>query len=382
MKIIHLLSNWKWTERSELVTDLALSQSKLGEAVWLICGQPPPENAMPDVAHCAGQKGLNNIIVLPEMTKHLNAFSVFRGVKKLRETISSIEPDVIHCHMRNAHLLAGLACGRNADTPLIRSAYNPDQLGQDFRSRWCYRNFTQGLIVVREKARQSALSKSSFPGKIAVIHPGIDLERFSPERELASTADFGPLQDCFVAGVVSRIRKTRRLDIPLRVLHRLQDRYPQLRLLLVGHGRPGAFETVVEKPAADLGIRDKVIRAGYCRNDDLVAAYRHMHVLLYPMPGSDKTCRTVREALAAGVPVIAPEMDFLPELIQDGQNGYLADQSPEGFASALKKLMDAPDTRQAISRQALASAQEHFGLQRQAEKTMQFYRGVRQALHI
>src|SRR6056297_3937162 len=248
MKIIHLLSNWKWTERSELVTDLALAQSKLGAAVWLICGQPPPENAMPDVSICAREKGLDKIIVLPEMGKHLNAFSIFRGVKRLRGVIADIEPDIVHCHMRNAHLLAGLACGRSAGPLLVRSAYNPDHLARDLRSRWCYRRFTHGLIVVREKVRQSALSGSSFSGDMAVIHPGVDLERFLPERELTRTADFGPLQDYFVAGVVSRIRKTRRLDIALHVLYRLQEQYPHLRLLLVGHGRPGLMKRLLKNP--------------------------------------------------------------------------------------------------------------------------------------
>ncbi len=374
MKIIHLLSNWKWTERSELVIDLALSQHNIGEKVWLVCGQAPPENgSAPDVSFCARQKGFNNIIVLPEMTKHLQLSSILRKGGNIREFIYDIKPDVIHCHMRNAHLLAGLACGKNNDFLWIRSVYNPDQLGHDFRSRWCYRNFTHGIIVVREKARQSALSQSFPSEKIKIIQPGVDLERFSPTRKLTGKTDFGPLQECFVAGVVSRIRKTRRLDIPLKALQILQDRYPRLRLLLVGHGRPGAFEKVIESPAAALGVRDKIIYAGYCRGDDLVAAYRHMRVLLYPMPGSDKTCRTVREALAAGLPVIAPDMGFLPELISNGQNGYLVDQSPEGFALTLEKLMNSPDTLKENSRQALVSAQKNFDLRLQAEKTVEFY---------
>jgi glycosyltransferase involved in cell wall biosynthesis len=378
MKIIHLLSNWKWTERSELVIDLALSQSRLGETVWLVCGPAPPENGpAADVSFYARQKGLDNIIVLPEMTKHLRLFRLFQGGKKIREIIDRVDPDVIHCHMRNAHLLAALGCGKNSTAPLVRSVYNPDGLGRDFRSRWCYRNFTRGIIVVTEKAKQSALAQSFPAERVKVIQPGIDLERFSPERKLSGGKDFGFLDGCFVAGVVSRIRQARRIDIPLHVLHRLHESYPRLRLLLVGRGRAGAVEKVVEKPAADLGVQNKIIQAGYCGGDDLAAAYHHMQVLLYPMPGTDKTCRTVREALAAGVPVIAADMGFLPELIRDSQNGYLVDQSPEGFAPALKKLMDSPDTVQKLSCQALSSARERFDWQHLGEESLRFYNSVR-----
>ena len=377
MKIIHLLSNWKWTERSELVVDLALSQSRLGAEICFVCGRAPEENgAVADVAFYARQKGLDHIVVLPEMTKHIRLAAMFRGGRKIGEIIESVKPDVVHCHMRNAHLLAGLAGGQRHQIRWVRSAYDPEQIGWDWRSRWCYRKHTRGLIVMSEKARQSAISRSFPPERVAVIPPGIDLERFSPARSLNGQKDFGPLRNCFVAGVVSRIRKTRRLDIPLGLLHLLKDRYPSLRLLLVGRGRPGAVEKVVDGPAADLGVQDRIFQAGYCEGDDLVAAYRQMRVLLYPMPGTDRTCRTVREALAAGIPVIAPDMGFLPELIQNGQNGYLAEQSAEGFAAALKKLLDAPDAGGAMSRQALASARERFCWRHLAQAVLDFYRSV------
>ncbi len=375
MKIIHLLSNWKWTERSELVVELALSQRRLGHQVWLVCGQPSPEDGeVLDVSFHAGQKGLENIIVLPEMSKHIRIFSLLRGSRRLRGVFDRIGPDVVHCHMRNAHLLAGLARRKSMNPLWIRSVYNPEQVARDYRSRWCYRNCTRGIIVVSEKVRQSVLCRRFPVENVIVLQPGIDLERFSPERELADqTLYFELPDDAFVVGVVSRIRPTRRLDIPLHVIQRLKDQYPRLRLLLVGRGRPGAFERVIERPAAELGIRGRIIQAGYCMGDDLVAAYRRMQVLLYPIPGTDKTCRTVREALAAGVPVIAPDMEFLPELIENGQNGYLVDQSPQGFASALAELMDSPETLDNISRQALSSARERFNWGALAEKSLKFY---------
>ena len=377
MKILHLLSNWKWTERSELVIDLALSQARLGQQIWLVCGQAPPDSEPgTDVLFHAREKGLENVAAWPEMTKHTRFTLVSRGSGRIRKMIDRVKPDVIHCHMRNAHLLAGLGRGKNSEALLIRSAYDPERLGGDLRSQWCYRHFTRGLIVVTEKVRQSAISRSFAPERVIVIQPGIDLERFSPSRDLSGRTDFGPLQGCFVAGVVSRIRQERRLDIPLGALQRLRDAYPGLRLLLVGRGRSGAVERVVEKPAAGLGIQDKVVLAGYCGGDDLVAAFRHMQVLLYPMPGTDRTCRTVREAMAAGVPVIAADMGYLPELVRDGRNGYLVQQSAEGFAAALKGLMDSPDTLEHFSRQALASARERFEWKSLAEQTLKFYERV------
>jgi glycosyltransferase involved in cell wall biosynthesis len=122
-----------------------------------------------------------------------------------------------------------------------------------------------------------------------------------------------------------------------------------------------------------MGIGNRIITAGYCQGDELVAAFRKMKVLLYPMPGTDKTCRTVREAMASGVPVIAPNLGFLPRLIQDRINGRLIDLNPESFAQALKELIDRPEHLKYLSQGALKSAQKRFDLSVQAEKTLQFY---------
>jgi glycosyltransferase involved in cell wall biosynthesis len=373
MKIIHLLSNWKWTERSEPVVDLAIAQQTQGADVSLICGQAPAHCPVTDVASNALQKGLLEVQIFPEMSKHFDIFSFFQGRQKIRKVIETECPDVIHCHMQNAHLLAGLALRKNTTPLTIRTIYTPEQIRRDMRHTWCIRHCTQGIIVVSEKVKHLYCRQGVSLDAIEVIAPGIDVQRFSPVRPLEQDIDFVKRDDFFVAGMITRIRETRRLDIPLQALHQLQNLTPQLRLLLVGRGRPGAFEKVVDQPATAMGIRDQIIPVGYCQGDALVAALRKMDVLLYPMPGTDKTCRTVREALAAGVPVIAPRYGFLPELIQDGVSGRLVDGHPASFAQALKDLMDSPEYLQRLSQGALESARKRFDLSVQAEKTLQLY---------
>ena len=54
MKVLHLLSNWKWTERSEPAVDLAVAQSKLGAEIRFVCGN--------DVRGISGRRDVEDIV--------------------------------------------------------------------------------------------------------------------------------------------------------------------------------------------------------------------------------------------------------------------------------------------------------------------------------
>jgi glycosyltransferase involved in cell wall biosynthesis len=182
--------------------------------------------------------------------------------------------------------------------------------------------------------------------------------------------------DDFVLGLVTRIREARRLDVVLGAVARLAATRLNLKLLLVGRGQEQAIREVVVEPARRMGIADRVIQAGYCRAERLVAAYRAMDALAYPMPGTDPSCRTVREAMAAGLPVIASRIGVLPELVSDGRTGWLADGEPVAFAAALERLMADPAARANLSRVALETARARFSPERLGRQVLTFHERI------
>jgi glycosyltransferase involved in cell wall biosynthesis len=98
-----------------------------------------------------------------------------------------------------------------------------------------------------------------------------------------------------------------------------------------------------------------------------------MDVLVYASPGSDKSCRTVREAMAAGIPVIAPAIGFLPELIEDHVTGRLMDVSGENLAIILEELIREDIKLHDMGRRSIKTAILRFSPMLQAEKTLNFY---------
>jgi glycosyltransferase involved in cell wall biosynthesis len=375
LKVLHLLSYWKWTEVSEPAVELAVAQNKLGVEVEFVCGRGPVSVPKRRVDYNARLKNLKPLHVL-EMPKHFKILPAFKDCTNLRALLKRFRPDVIHCHKRNAHLMAFLSRRGISKAPIIvRTCYDPEGPLRDLRSRLLYKFSTDGIVVINDKSLHSAIAKYGLSSDmVRIVEPGIDLDRFSPQRKISEDPlSFGLKRDTFVVGVVSRIRESRRLDIPLKAMQALSETYPHLQMLLVGRGRQGAVEKTVAKPARDMGIFDRVVMPGYCYGDRLVAAYRAMDVLIYPMPGSDQSCRTVREAMAAGVPVIAPRIGFLPELIDEHETGRLMDLSWESLVQILRELIPDKFKLCEMGSRSTERAVQRFSPALQAEKTLNFY---------
>jgi glycosyltransferase involved in cell wall biosynthesis len=376
MKILHILSNDKWTERAEPAADLALGQQKAGHQISFACGLTRRLAEEDCVAFRLRHKGLEADEL--ELTKHFRLRPALQAVPALRRIIAERDIEVVHCHMPNAHLLGALAVRCSARQPiLVRSLYHPDRDEQPVRLRWACRIATHGLVAISPQAAAWLTSYLRWPSdRLAVIEPSVDVERFSAKPADDPRAVFGLSADSFVLGMVTAIGPRRRLDITLGAVALLAERYPRLRFLLVGRGK---VKSVVEDAARELGIQDRIVMAGYCRDERLVQAYRAMNLLAYPMPGTDKSCRTVREAMAAGVPVAASRVGFLPELIRDGQTGWLTEVGARALADIVEAAIRRPQELAKVAAAAAQEAAQRFCPRLQAEKTLQFYRALQGA---
>lgn len=370
--VLHLLSNYRWTERAEPAAILALAEKQCGADVHFVCGSP--QKVRPNRAAVELEaRGLAPIAL--HFPKHFSLSALLRDAPRLRAILEERGIGVVHAHMPNAHVNAAWARrGIARRIPIVRTCYEPAGLPRGLREYYLARRATDGLIVTTREAQQAMAARyPALRDRIVLIEPGIDLARFSPERSIESSETTDLPQDAFVVGIVSRLRKDRRIDIVIDAVASLARHCPRLHLMIVGRGGPEELEEAVTRPLARAGCSDRVHMAGYKRGDELVAAYRRMQVLLYPAPGTDKSCRTVREAMAAGVPVIGARVGYVPYLIEHEASGLLAEQDAEAFAAAIRRVYEDAAFLQRLRAGALARARERFSLEAQAQRTLAFY---------
>jgi glycosyltransferase involved in cell wall biosynthesis len=151
---------------------------------------------------------------------------------------------------------------------------------------------------------------------------------------------------------------------------------PLLRLLVIGRGMEP--DSPAQRAARELGIADRAIFAGYRVVDyaDYLAA---MDFEIFPSPGTDRSCPVAREAMAMGKPVISGRFGLLPELVEDGRCGLVAeDSAAEKLADAITRLARSRSLREKLGRAAAAKAKEKFDIERQAEAIADLYRRMAQ----
>ncbi|SEB81265.1 D-inositol-3-phosphate glycosyltransferase [Streptomyces sp. PAN_FS17] len=231
------------------------------------------------------------------------------------------------------------------------------------------------------------------PRRVAVVHPGVDLDRFRPEAataesgveagRMAARARLGLPRDALIPLFVGRIQPLKAPDLLLRAVARLLEQRPGLRERIVvpvvgGPSGSGLTEPEgLQKLAACLGISDVVLFHPPVTQDQLTDWYRAASVLVMPSY-SESFGLVAVEAQACGTPVIAAEVGGLPVAVRDGVSGVLVPgHQPADYAKALSDFTDTP-TRATRMAEAAVVHGRSFGWPSAAAATAEVYRA---ALH-
>ena len=368
-RILQLSSDWKWTGPAEPMLVLAGALRARGAAVWVAC-PPAPADAERSLAGEARARALGPALELAP-GRAARPLADRPDVARLSDFLTASDVEIVHCWHTRDHLLALRAAHarrRAGRTAVVRSWRAAEPLPRAPWSRWLFGPGADGLLVP-SPALAAALGDGRRP--VAGHFGAVDLTRFAPappDTGVRRALGLAPAHR--VLGVVARVQRHRRFDLLLAAAARLFARLPEARLVIVGRGTHR--EELAERPAAALGIADRVVFAGH-RGDDYPAVLRALDLLAYLVPGSDGTCRAVLEAAACGLPAVVSRRGALPEIVAHGETGLVVDEDPEALARAWEALLRDDARRRALGAAARRRAEALFAPERFAEAAERLY---------
>jgi glycosyltransferase involved in cell wall biosynthesis len=219
-----------------------------------------------------------------------------------------------------------------------RSGEAPDHLQRSRVARWALGRVDRNVVPSRFLVgvfRTFGLDASIVPNIV-------DLDRFrfrlrEPLRpRLLSTRNFETLYN---------------VSCTVRAFHRVQQKYPDASLTLVGGG---SGEGALRELVAELGVRN-VTFTGRVDPESIAPLYAD-HDIYLQSPDIDNMPTSILEAYASGLPVVSTNAGGIPDILTDGEHGLLAPlNNDERLAAHVLSLLANPERARQIAQAALAT---------------------------
>ncbi len=276
--------------------------------------------------------------------------------------------DIVHTHSSKAGILGRWAAKFSGIKHIVHTPHGHVFYGY-FSSRVtrffvllerAAARITDRLVALTSKGIEEHLTFGvGIRSQWGAIPSGIDLEKFFyiAEEGARIRRSLGIAMDALVFVSVARLEPVKGNVYLIEAMADILSLYPLTRLVIVGDG--GEREILIKK-ARDLGIAENVIFTGSQR--DVVPFLSAGDVFLL---GSlnEGMGRAVVEAMACGLPSVVSNTGGLPELIEDGKEGFLVEPgNSRAFALAMRKLSNDKDLRKIMSDRARQKADAKFSI--------------------
>jgi len=243
--------------------------------------------------------------------------------------------DLLHAHLPNAHVLAGVA-GRLTGKPVLATLHGHRVGLLDLE---VHRHSGTHLSVVCRQSYFHALGLGISAGQLSCNPNGVDTEAFKPRPRPANglRAALGIPATARVVGFVGRLSPEKGPEVFLRAALLASARLADTHFVFVGEGPLAA---TLRDTIAHGHLQDRVHLAGL--RQDVAAVLNDIDVLV-SSSHSEAMPLAVMEAMASGLPVVATRVGGLPDMIEQGQSGWLvAPEDYEAIADRVQQILSTP----------------------------------------
>jgi len=405
MKVCHVITRLIVGGAQENTVASCIGLRKLGYDCELVTGpQTGPEGSLHDQVRAAGVP----LIIMDELRRAPHPFQDGVAVRALKKLFTDRQYTVVHTHSGKAGFVGRLAA-RWAGVPVVvHTIHGPSFYPyQNPLGNWLFRwaeqlagEWTTQFVSVAD-AMTEQYEAAGITGKYVTIRSGMNLapllaveskDSFASEKwngRPARLFDHSPRSErdsCvtngrparstisppdFVVGTIARMFRLKGYEALFAAAPQIVAAVPSVKFLLVGDG---VNRLRYERWAERLGLRDRFVFTGLVRPEEIPAYVAQMDVLVH-LSLREGLPRTLPQALAAGKPVVAFDVDGAREVCREGETGFLIRaEDSAGVAAAVIRLFQDRALAAQLGAQGRQRVRAEFGEDLMVRKLDELYR--------
>lgn len=325
-----------------------------------------------------------NGLVTIEMARNISLNDI-STILKCRIIIKELAPDIVYCHSAKAGIYGRLACVGTK----IKVVYNPHGWAFNMNcsplKKMIYRCVEVIFSIMTDKVicisdyELGSTPKYIPSSKLIVIKNGIDVSQcnISLTSNCLTKEMLGIPTDSFVIGIIARISIQKGQDMLVDIAGVLKEKIPNAFFLIVG----GKSDDIpIEEIIEERGLKNSFLITGEVDNAINYASLFDVAVLTSRWEGFGLV---LLEYMVADKPIIAFDVDAIPEIIIDGYNGLLvkANDLP-AFAQAISILYDDKELRHKLVINGRDWVRKSFDVTRVAKEHERVFVRLHEDLHI
>lgn len=308
-------------------------------------------------------RGLRKSLLRPSLLKDLAAvlgsrWNYFRSLcREFRR-----QPGIVHVHDRLTIAPLALLAARWCGQPAVLHVHYPARTARERRQLRFLACLAKALVFVSDGARRCY--DGNVQRRAKVIHNFMELpvpSAVPPHRE-------------FRMAMVSQMSLAKGPDLFLWACTRLRDEGMDFLAWMVG-----PWADAGQREAAQRFIREHQLEGRVEIRDhesDMDRIYREIDLLVLPTR-RDAFPRVVMEAMCHGLPVVATRIDGVPEMVVDGETGFLVEPDDvEGFAAAMANVLRDADLRRRLGAAGRERARHLFSPAAYENAMLELYRSL------
>ena len=328
---------------------------------------------------CYGSGMPNNIREFPWTKLQLPLLVLLFTIQAIRHARGC---DIIHAHWSVAGI-AGLIAARIMRKPIVLNIHQGTLRDFTKIERVLLENVD--YVVFNSSYTLSHAMKYAKPVRSAIVPPGVDTEKFQCRSSSWKGMDILParIMDKPILFTLGRLVEWKGHRYLIDAVRLVKDKM-NVHLLIGGEG---TLRQDLDNLVRDRGLEDDVTFLGHIPGHLMNTYYSNADIYIQPsIIDKDGTTEglgvTILEAMACGTPCIGSKVGGIPDIIRDGENGFLVNPAdPEQLAEKISLLLQAKDLREEIGGKGRKFVEENYSWNVKAGELMEIYSRLLQKIN-